>query len=242
MARISTYSNDTSINDHDRLIGTDGGIVGDDGQIVAGTAGLTKNFLLSELRDYFDGQSGLQLTDGDIPRSIAGALVDSLISQDNTATPHTICVGRFSDDGTTVTEDANLKVAGDVRIGGHLRDLRGQDIVTPSGHTQLRYNTAAVNGGVMTLAPFTLTVITGAGIKMLPANPNDGDWVKIVDLTPFSERVMINAGTNRFMNDSRAGNNVLILDSTTTSFELVYVADISPGNTQPVGWVIVGAR
>lgn len=47
MARIRTYPNDTVISPEDRLIGTDGG----DGQ--AGSSGATRNFLISELTEYF---------------------------------------------------------------------------------------------------------------------------------------------------------------------------------------------
>lgn len=55
MARLRSYSNDNSINGHDRLIGTDGGRIGNDGMIVSGTAGATKNFLLSDLATYLSG-------------------------------------------------------------------------------------------------------------------------------------------------------------------------------------------
>ena len=54
MARISTYSLDTTINDHDRLIGTDGGRIGPGGQIIAGTGGATKNFTIEGLREYIN--------------------------------------------------------------------------------------------------------------------------------------------------------------------------------------------
>ena len=57
MARISTYSNDQTINDNDRLIGTDGG------SGIAGTAGATRNFTIGDLRRYInsrdDGQSAM---------------------------------------------------------------------------------------------------------------------------------------------------------------------------------------
>jgi len=55
MARISSYSLDTTVNDHDRLIGTDGGTLGPDGRIIAGTAGATKNFTIEALRDHING-------------------------------------------------------------------------------------------------------------------------------------------------------------------------------------------
>ena len=41
MARISTYDLDTSIRDNDRLIGSDGGQIGSDGQVIPGTVGAT---------------------------------------------------------------------------------------------------------------------------------------------------------------------------------------------------------
>ena len=50
MARISTYTNDTSINDNDRLIGTDGG-TGD-----AGSGGRTRNFTVQALREYINSR------------------------------------------------------------------------------------------------------------------------------------------------------------------------------------------
>ena len=246
MARISTYSQDTTVNAHDQLIGTDGGMIGNDGRIISGTGGSTKNFLLSDLRDFFQNtQTDSPLTDGDVPYwrittnpdgSSSAQFEDSLISQTIENGSEVICVGRF--EGTTITETASLKVAGDVRLGGNLTNLNGDAIVSATGG----YQTAAINGGVETLQPFTVTVITGAGIKILPPAPADGDWVKIVDLTASNMRVMLNAGGNRFKNDDRAMNNVLVLDSSATSFELVYVNKTSPGNDAPVGWVIVGAQ
>ena len=50
MARISTYSNDTSINDNDRLIGTDGGTG------VAGSGGTTRNFTIGALAEYINSR------------------------------------------------------------------------------------------------------------------------------------------------------------------------------------------
>ena len=60
MARISTYSQDTSVNEHDRLIGTDGGQVDSDGKVIPGTAGATKNFTLGQIRSYIldEGEDG----------------------------------------------------------------------------------------------------------------------------------------------------------------------------------------
>ena len=52
--------NDPTINDNDRLIGTDGGMIGTNGEVVAGTAGATKNFTIQGLREYINsrGSSG----------------------------------------------------------------------------------------------------------------------------------------------------------------------------------------
>ena len=63
MARISTYANDPDVRDNDRLIGTDGGRLDIDGQVVAGTAGSTKNFTVAALRNYFMGGTGLDPAD-----------------------------------------------------------------------------------------------------------------------------------------------------------------------------------
>lgn len=57
MARIATYQNDELINDQDRLIGTDGGQLGADGRVIAGTAGRTRNFSVGQLRAYIESRS-----------------------------------------------------------------------------------------------------------------------------------------------------------------------------------------
>lgn len=246
MARISTYDNDITINDHDRLIGTDGGMINpNDGSIVSGTAGATKNFLLSDVRDYIIGNRGMGVSAGDVPMANAdGVFVDSVISQAGDESNRIICIGRFSEaDDTVITEASDLKVAGDIRLGGQLQNLNGTPIFSSTGG----YQTTTTNGGIDTIRAFTVTVISGPGIKNLPAEPNDGDWIKIVDLTDPTMRVMLNAGTRRFMNDTRTGNNTLILDNSNASFELVYVAKQAAGGSSTdvadhVGWVIVGAQ
>ena len=180
MARISTYTDDNSINDNDRLIGTDGGRIGDDGMVVAGTAGATKNFLLEDIRTYV--------------------------------------------------------------LGG------GDDGMPGDHENEFRYETNTVNGGVEALSGYTVNVLSAPGVKMLPQEPRDGEWVKIIDLTSRNQRVMLHAGMGRrFMNDTRDMNSVLILDSGTSSFELVYVGKQAGGGTSEdiadhVGWVIVGAQ
>ena len=50
MARISTYSLDTNINDNDQLIGTDGGTG------IAGSSGGTKNFSIGALREFINSR------------------------------------------------------------------------------------------------------------------------------------------------------------------------------------------
>ena len=179
MARISTYTDDNSINDNDRLIGTDGGRIGDDGMVVAGTAGATKNFLLEDIRTYV--------------------------------------------------------------LGG------GDDGMPGDHENEFRYETNTVNGGIDTLGAYAVHVLSNPGLKMLPQEPRDGEWVKIVDLTSRNQRVMLHAGTRRFMNDTSDTRSVLILNSGPASFELVYVGKQAGGGTSEdvadhVGWVIVGAQ
>lgn len=53
MARISTYQQDTFINDTDLLIGTDGGQINPaTGQVIAGTQGRTRNFSIANLTNH----------------------------------------------------------------------------------------------------------------------------------------------------------------------------------------------
>ena len=243
MARISTYSRDTTVNDHDRLIGTDGGRIDTNtGQLVAGTAGATKNFLLSDLRNYFQGSSGPTIRDGDIPRSQAGTLVDSVLSQGEDGGEAIICVGLFDEmDDTVITETANLKVAGDVRLGGNLTNLQGEPIISPGGQNQLAYNTSvSANGStsIVDINPYTVHVATRARMLRLPQNPTDGMWIKIVQLHQTGRNMLL--GFTRIMNTTITGP--FILDDITASFEMVWVADNDGTSTDPVGWTIVGAN
>ena len=57
MARISTYALDPTINEGDKLIGTDGGAIGPDGRVIAGTSGPTKNFTIQALREYIQSRN-----------------------------------------------------------------------------------------------------------------------------------------------------------------------------------------
>jgi len=176
MARISTYENDTRVRGHDKLIGTDGGQVGADGNVIAGTAGATVNFTIDQLTEYFGDN---------IPSSGSG--------------------------GTTTQE----------------------------------YRTDTINGGLMVpIEPYTVTVISGGGVKNLPSPAEDGMWVRIVDLTRRSGgMVMLNAGMNgRIMNTD---DPTLVLNNPdVVSFEMVYIGKPAAGADQgdDVGWVIVGAQ
>ena len=128
--------------------------------------------------------------------------------------------------------------------------LEGADDEDDDGEFEdnLRYETLTVNGGVNTnLNGYAVNVISGPGIKSLPSDPRDGEWVKIIDLTNRNQLVMLNAGTRRFMNDERPGNNTLILNSGSVSFELVYIGKQAGGGASEdvadhVGWVIIGAQ
>lgn len=231
MARISTYVQDTSINDRDRLIGTDGGQLGTDGNVIAGTAGATKNFSLSALRDFFSGVTGTT-TIGTIPIQLAdGLLGDSSITQNA--------------DGDVLITNNDLVVTNDIRLAGDLLNMAGEPIIDPDGNIMgenlLTYNTSTSANGAVTvidIAPFTVHVSTRARMLRLPQNPEDGTWVKIVQLNRTGFNMLL--GASRVMNTTVASS--FILNDRTASFEMVYVAGAAEDGSLPIGWVIVGAN
>lgn len=250
MARISTYVQDTTVNAHDRLIGTDGGQIGADGSIIAGTAGATKNFTLAEIRDFVHGVGTdsdvtiphvpvfmrLDPTDPDSP----GRYVDSHITQ----------VGDDIIIGST-TDGADLIVHGDVMVGGDVLDMNGDPLFTQnpdgsvdiSGVNELSYNVQVSDGSmVQSIEPYTVIAITQAGMYRLP-EPTDGMWVKIVKIDGSGNSILLphNGGTFRVMNQTLEDpNRMIVLNVREVSFEMVHIGN--PTDASRVGWVFIGAN
>ena len=72
MGRISRYANDTSINDNDRLIGTDGGTG------VAGSSGATRNFTVQALANYINSRTSATVSRYDTDLITATDLADPM--------------------------------------------------------------------------------------------------------------------------------------------------------------------
>ena len=232
MARISTYSLDTSVNGHDRLIGTDGGRLADDGTIIAGTAGATKNFTLTQLRDFFAGTGAAHnLQVGEIPVQGANDMfIASSLSQNT---------------------DGDIIVQNNLMIGGDLLDMNGDPFLTMNpdggvditGTNELEYNTAASDGSmVQIIEPYSVIAITQAGMYRLP-EPTDGMWVKIVKIDGSGNSILLphNGGDFRVMNQTLENpDRMIVLNVREVSFELVHIGN--PTDASRVGWVFVGAN
>ena len=90
-----------------------------------------------------------------------------------------------------------------------------------------------------TLALHTVNVLLQGGNYALPSTPDDGSWIRISQILPPSQTVVL-TNAPRVMNDDITNGN-LTINNRTTAFELVYVAKIPSGSSSPVGWVFVGA-
>ena len=231
MARIGTYSNDNTINDHDRLIGTDGGRLGPDGQIISGTSGATKNFTISGLRAFITGGSEESIDSNVIPLSNGGGGLDaSVITQ----------VDATDTDVAEINIDGSLRVQEQIFLGGNVRDLEGNILITPTGENRLGYLTDTITAATATIQPYSVVATTEASMLTLPP-AEDGVWVKIVQLHRTGESILLpNAADTvpfRLMNTTIDGG-MFVLDDRTASFEMIYMGDPS---ATTVGWVIIGA-
>ncbi len=236
MARISSYGEDTQVNENDLLVGTDGGT----GE--AGTAGPTRNFPVENLTNYIlTGSSGIPPVEGVFPISNGQTLRASGISQAITRNIDTMEVESIG----TITVDNDIQFNGNILDGNgevlfaapvEEGEDAGDVVITPGP-----YNTGIITSSYTVAVPLsanTVYVITEAptGELLLPGSPQNGSWVKISNLTD-TLGVTISANNNSFMNETVQDAPRLVLDDHTASFELIYIADL----TNP-GWVIVGAQ
>ena len=228
MARISTYGKEASseIKGNDLLIGTDGGNEN------AGSAGATKNFLLSDLREFFTGGSTGGISEGVIPVEQGGGFVNSVISQN---------------------EDNQITINGDLVVNGTI----GNVVSASEELTNLITSTNPNEDDDLSLFRTHVFYSTSSTLMaVLPSEPENGSWVKIskINGTPivlFAGAVAAgDAGAgDRFMagveaNGSPATNphRLEIPGDINISFQLTYIdTEEDAPDGSPVGWVIVGA-